>query len=370
MWRNNSWYSTTCTGGQEDAASIQSLPCGPGKPIDARSLLHGGSTLSDSSQFARHASPTEESHAELPVVAVVIVHWINMADTVECLESLSGVDYPNMLVVVVNNGSKDFDGKRLRESCPSALVVTSAENLGVTRGNNLGVDAALASGADMILFLNPDTIVRSDLIQSLLPAFLDRRVGVVGPVITYYDNPGVVWSAGGRYDRLVGHPRTLHLDAPLTSVCETREVDWLSCCAMMATRDMLEEAGPFWEDLFMYFDDSEFCLRVRRAGYKCVAVGKPLVLHKVSAAGGIRGSNRFSSDKAYYFGRNPFLVFRRHPGGLWIIPSVMSQFVVVLPYMSVRNGLAKSGRLMASYLCGMWDGIRGRRGKRGRTVRS
>lgn len=320
--------------------------------------------LPDSYSGADQSFPTGQVDSSLPAIAVVIVHWMNMEDTTECLASLSRVDYPHLTAVVVNNGSLDFDEGQVQQEFPGALIVTAAENRGVTHGNNIGVAAALENGADMVFLLNPDTVVRPDLIRSLLHPFRDPEVGAVGPVIVYYDAPEVVWSAGGRLDRLVGHPRTFHRDSPLRSACQTRPVDWLSSCALLARREAFERAGPFWEDLFMYFDELEFCLRVGESGYRCTVVGEPLVLHKVSAAGGIRGSNRFSPDKAYYFGRNPFLVFRRHPGGLWILPSLISQLVVVLPYWSLKSALSGNIRVMASYLAGMWDGIIGRTGQR------
>ncbi|MCL4466872.1 MAG: glycosyltransferase family 2 protein [Chloroflexi bacterium] len=308
--------------------------------------------------------PNSAPEEELPLVASVTVHWLNMGDTLECLESLARVDYPRLAVILVNNGSPDFDEARVRRAFPEVLIVTSSDNHGVTAGNNLGVARALEIGADLVLLLNPDTVVRPDLIRSLLPALNEPGVGIVGPVITYYDAPDTVWFAGGRYSRLIAHPRQPEKDRPLASVPSKRAVDWVNSCALLAKREVFEVVGPFWEDLFMYFDELEFCLRATQAGYQCVMVGEPLVRHKVSASGGIRGTNRFSPDKAYYFGRNPFFLLRRHASGLWAIAGLLSQFGVVLPYWALRCALAKNTKAIGAYLAGMRDGIAGRSGRR------
>ncbi len=300
----------------------------------------------------------------LPSVAVVIVHWMNVDDTVECLMSLSRVDYPHLAVVLVNNGSPDFDDVRLREVFPAVRIVTSNVNRGVTGGNNLGVARALEDGVDLILLLNPDTVVSPNLIRSLLPALDQPGIGIVGPVITYCDAPETVWFAGGTYSRIIVHTRQLEMNRPLKPAYPRRPVDFISSCALLAKREVFEKVGSFWEDLFMYFDEVDFCLRAARAGYQCLLVGEPLVRHKVSATGGVRGSNSLSHTKAYYFGRNPFLFLRRHATGLWAGIGASSQFVVVFPFWILRCILERNTGVLRDYVVGMRDGIVGRTGQR------
>lgn len=294
-------------------------------------------------------------------VAVVVVHWANVEDTIECLESLRAVDYPHLGVVLVDNGSRDLDPARARRSLPGVRVIAAGRNLGFAGGNNLGIARALADGADLILLLNNDTVVRPDLIRRLLPALDEPDVGIVGPVITYYDAPDRVWFGGGVYSRFLGYS---YRARPLAPFAGRRTVDFINGCALLAKREVFERAGLLWDDLFLYFEEVEFCRRVAGAGYRCVLVGDPLVRHKVSASAGRRGSDHLTPDKAYYFGRNPFLLLRRGTARPWAATAILSQFVVVLPYWIRQCIRARNARPLTSYLTGMRDGLLGRGGPR------
>jgi hypothetical protein len=95
-----------------------------------------------------------------------------------------------------------------------------------------------------------------------------------------------------------------------------------------------------------------------------VQVDEPLVRHKVSASAGIRGTNHFSPDKAYYFGRNPFHLLRRHASGVWKVSGLLGQFLVVFPYWAIKSMLGNNTKVLPDYVIGMWDGLWGRTGKR------
>ena len=94
--------------------------------------------------------PAKVSSDSLPFVAVIIVHWLNMADTLECLDSLARVDYSHLQVILVNNGSSDFDEPAARRTLPAVDVLTSPTNLGFAAGNNLAIADALEGGADLL----------------------------------------------------------------------------------------------------------------------------------------------------------------------------------------------------------------------------
>ncbi len=314
-----------------------------------------------------HPEPAARDADESPArVAVIIVHWMNMSDTVECLASLAAVEYEALQVVVVNNGSPDWDEAAARRVLSTVHVVTSPENVGFAAGNNLGIAHAIENGAELLLLLNNDTIIEPDLVQAMLPAFDDPRVGIAGPIITYYDHPATVWSAGGVINRWLGYTLNPQMDRPLADVLAQgdRTVDYINGCALMVRRGVFEQVGGLWEEYFLYFEEADFCLRAHRAGYLSRLVAQPLVRHKVSASGGVRGSNALTPSKAYYFGRNVFHLLRRNSRGLWAVSGTASQFLVVFPYHFVQSVRARRPGAMLSYLAGMWDGMRGRVGRR------
>lgn len=302
----------------------------------------------------------------LPTVAVVILHWekASIEDTIECLESLSKVDYPHLSIVLVNNGSPSFDAGPFQRAAPGITIVASAENLGFTGGNNLGIARALCDGADFVLLLNNDTVVRTDLISSLLPVMSAHNIGIAGPVVTYYDAPDRVWFAGGIYNRFLGYTFHTHMDSRLAAAYRNRVVDFVTGCALLVKREVFEAVGFFWDALFIYFEDAEFCLRAARANYRCVLVGKPLVRHKVSGSMGGRGVFPFSPNTGYYYGRNPLLLLRRNSSRAWAVIGMLGLFVVIYPYNVLQCLAAGNSAALRSYLVGVWDGIFGRQGKR------
>jgi len=304
------------------------------------------------------------SGAPWPSVWVVVVHWAGIDDTVECLASLSRVDYPYLAVVLVDNGSSDFEETRVRQAFTKVQIITSDENLGFAGGSNLGITKALREGAGLIMLLNNDTVVRSDLFLSLLPALQAQDVGIVGPTITYYAAPGRIWFAGGTYSRLLGYTRHPLMDEQLHRPYENRRVDYITGCALLAKREVFEAVGMLGEGFFLYFEDADFCLRAAKARYRSVVVGETLVRHKVSASAGIRGTNRLSPEKAYYYGRNPILLLRRNVSGPYAVTGTLGQFAVRLPFYVLRCIAARDMKSLCSYLAGMRDGILGRSGKK------
>lgn len=315
------------------------------------------STLNPTSQ---QGADGKQPGTGLPVVSIVIIHWVNIEDTLECLRSLRMVDYPNLNVILVNNGASDFSEPRVRHVFPDVQIITSNENLGFAGGNNLGIRQALDGGADLIMLLNNDTVVHPQLIRALLPAFDDARIGIAGPVISYYDAPGDVWFAGGTYNRWLGYSYR----ARVAGVDKLQEVDFINGCALLARREVFEAVGLLDEDLFVYFEETDWCLRAARAQFRCMLVRESLVRHKVSASSGVRGTDYLTPTKAYYFGRNPFLILRRNPSWLLRLSGFLSQFAVVLPFWTYQSFKGRNLGVMRDYLVGMWDGMRGRTGKK------
>lgn len=305
-----------------------------------------------------------DSHQH-PKIAVIVVHWMSLVDTIECLRSLGAVAYPALEVLVVNNGSVDFDEPLVRDALPGVRIVTSAKNLGFAGGNNLGLEAALADGADYVLLLNNDTVVEPSLVAHLLSAAEATQAGIIGPVISNYYDDGT-WFAGGGYARLIG---LSFRQRPLASFGGTRDVAWVNGCALMARREVFAEVGMLWEPFFLNAEEIDLCLRARRAGYRCVQLGEALVRHKISASGGVRGSDRLSPDKAYYFARNQVLLAKRNLPGWTALVATISQAALVLPLWALTCIVQRNARVLPHYLRGLADGLAGRAGPRPRPQR-
>jgi len=183
---------------------------------------------------------------------------------------------------VVDNGSTDDSITRIRSARPETLLLESKINLGFAGGNNIGIRHALADGADYIWLLNNDTMPAPDALSALVAkAVSDRRIGAVASICYYADSPSTVQAwAGSRVNLWIGYGR-------ITTAPHSDE--WfhtLNGTSMLVARSAIEDAGLLDEGFFLYWEDTEFCLRLRKKGWRIAAAPDSRVLHKVNASTG------------------------------------------------------------------------------------
>jgi hypothetical protein len=258
-------------------------------------------TRTDSSLLER-----DRTAVDAPPVSVVVLHWRGLADTLACLESLMRLDYPSSHVIVVDNGSGD-DLAAIRRQFPQATVVENGRNLGFAGGSNVGIARALADGAEYVFLLNNDTEVAPDLLSRIVDAAeSDPSIGIIGPTVLYYDPSDVIWSAGGTVGPLA---QTSHLDVderlPDRPIVELRDVDYVTGCALLVSRAVVERIGVLDERFFAYFEEVDLCARAREAGFRVVHAPTGRVWHKIERTA--RAHSRFY---LYLMARNRLLYLR------------------------------------------------------------
>jgi GT2 family glycosyltransferase len=203
--------------------------------------------------------------------------------TTECLHSLLNSDYANLLVLLVDNGSPDGSGERIRLSFPEIEFLQTGQNLGYTGGNNRGIKWALERDADYVLILNNDTVLDPCAVSKLVDTAesSDQQVGGVAPKVLYYDEPERIWYGGGEFSPIKGlglHWQEGELDRPDEAEKE-REVTFMTGACCLLSAEALSELKGFDEDFFAYVEDAELSLRMRQAGYKMNYQPAARVLH-------------------------------------------------------------------------------------------
>lgn len=139
----------------------------------------------------------DAANREWPLVALVTLNWNGKDHTIECVESLSRLTYPNYRVLIVDNGSTDGSVAAFHAQLPEALVIENGRNLGYSQGFNAGLQAAYDLGAEYVLILNNDTIVDRGVLEALVgTAERDEKIGFVSGKVYYYDRPNVIQTAG------------------------------------------------------------------------------------------------------------------------------------------------------------------------------
>ena len=253
-----------------------------------------------------------------PCVAIILVNWNGQTDTLACLSSLSQLQYPNYSVMVIDNGSTDDSVTTIRVAYPQVTVIESGANLGFVGGNNIGLDRARNLGADYALLLNNDTEVAPDFLQLLVEAAeADPQVGIVGPLIYYFDRPDVVWSAGGAIDWAGGSTRMLGLNEEDHGQFDPAPhlVDFVTGCALLIKMPLVEQVGMLDPRFFAYYEETEWCVRATRAGQKILLVPRARIWHKISLT-----AREASPQVHYYMVRNRllFLKLARMGPGPWV----------------------------------------------------
>ncbi len=291
-------------------------------------------------------------------VYVVVLNWNQRDLTLECLASVLALNYPNYHVVVVDNGSNDGSAEAVRQQYPEVTVIENELNLGYAGGNNVGIRYALAHHADYVLLLNNDVVVASNCLAELIRAFEEQRnIGVASPLIFEYHNPSRIWCAGASIDWCTGG--TVRLRAGEEDCMENwqvQAVDSVSGSALLARREVFEQVGLLDEHYFLYYEETEWCVGVRRAGYTVAVVPTAKVWHKVSAALGPR-----SPLVTYYMTRNSLRF-------LWRVLPLTRRAFPLTNFMarSLRQAVADSARGRSDHrdarLRGLWDFAHGRSG--------
>ena len=215
-------------------------------------------------------------------VDVIVLNWNGWQDTVACLSSLQAQDYPSFSLLVIDNGSTDDSLLQIKKAMPSVELLQTGLNLGFGGGCNVGIKHALARGADYVWLINSDATVDPGALSALVRvAEKNPFLGSVGSVLYEADSSGQVqlWG-GGTVDLWLG--RSHHQKSPAA-------LDFISGASMLLRRATIEQVGMFDQsNFFMYWEDTDLCFRLKRAGWQLSVAEDSLVWHKESASFGLR----------------------------------------------------------------------------------
>jgi GT2 family glycosyltransferase len=254
-----------------------------------------------------------------PKVAIIILNWNGLQDTMACLTSLQKITYPNCEVVVVDNASEGDDVRILRNAFGNnAQIVENDRNYGYAGGNNIGIKHCLThSSPDYLLLLNNDTVLAPDfLVEMLKVAESDECIGIVGPKVYYYDFPLLIQSAGAQVNMWTGRASLIGASQQDTGQYDRqREVDYLLGCCLLVRTAVVRTIGLFDEAYFCYWDETDYCVRARKAGYKLAYAPKAEIWHKwplISKPWNKTPRRKETDTVTYYMAKNSFRFMRKH----------------------------------------------------------
>ena len=221
----------------------------------------------------------KEERIKWPKVAIIILNWNGWKDTIECLESVFRNTYPNYQVIVVDNGSEGNDADVLEEKYKNYIkVIRNKENLGFCGGNNVGIKDAVKNSSEYVLLLNNDTTVEPNFLDELVKiALRDEKIAIIGSVVAGYYTEKIVFTNSKIDKKLKAEAKLDYLDSK-KDYWVTERVSGASM--IIKTEHLLKYSLFLDENLFMYCDEMDLCLRARQKGLRVEMAGKSIIYHK------------------------------------------------------------------------------------------
>ena len=284
-----------------------------------------------------------------PHIVTIILNTNRRDDTLACLASLQQATYQNHSIIVLDNGSTDGSVQVIRSSFPAVQIIELANNRGYAGNNNVGIRAALTQQADWVFVLNEDTILAPDCLAHLVKVGQsDPHIGIVGPMVYHHDEPDVIQSAGGRLGRYWQSRHIAQNEPDRGQFTTPHRVEWISGCAILVRRAVIEQVGMLDERFFYYWEETEWCLRASKQGWCIMHVPQAKLWHK-----GVQRDYRPSPSVTYYNTRNRFLMLAKHQAPLtaWVV--AWGQTLRTLTSWTIKP----KWRSMHEHRDAMWQGV-------------
>lgn len=283
-------------------------------------------------------------------VSIISINYNNAAVTCEMLASLERVIYQDFEVIIVDNGSEE-NPDVIEQNFPWIKLIKTGKNLGFAGGNNAGFHAATG---DYFLLLNNDTEVESGFLEPLVEKMeTDPRVGIVSSKLLYYYSDRIVQYAGSTsINPFTGRSRFIgQQEQDQEQFCHSCPTHFGHGAAMMVSRDVIKKVGLMADLFFLYYEELDFCERIRRAGYTIWFIGSSVVYHKESMSVG-----KQSPLKVYYMSRNRLLFVRRNIRGIKLAINLLFFSIVSLPKNLLTYLIKNRPDLAKSFLAGyFWN---------------
>ncbi|MDL2222048.1 glycosyltransferase family 2 protein [Parabacteroides sp. OttesenSCG-928-N08] len=282
------------------------------------------------------------------MVSVITINYNGFEDTCEFIDSMFAVESSPFELIVVDNASRNEEGKRLKERYPHCRVVCSKENLGFAGGNNLGYRQATG---DYILYINNDILIKAPFLAALIARLeSSKEIGAVSPKIRYSHHPDRIQYAGFTpmepivlRNRMIGVGEVDNGQYDVPS-----ETGFLHGACMLTRRETIEEVGCMAEVFFLFYEELDWCMRLKQAGYSLWYEPAAVIYHKESMS-----IPKGTPLRKYYMTRGRLLFARRNYRGMDRLLACLYQALPVF-FRDYFSLLFKGEREMAR---ASWRGV-------------
>lgn len=286
-------------------------------------------------------------------VAVVILNWNGIDDTLECLDSLLLQSFTDYQLVVVDNGSTDNSKVLLDEyqqkHSDKVKIIYNSTNLGFAGGVNVGINYAMKNDFEYIALFNNDATADKNWLELLVDGICDENIGICTGLLLHGDGK-TIDSTGDWYTTWgLPFPRNRN---DLTKKAPTGGLVFsASGGASLYKTSILRDIGLFDEDFFAYYEDTDISFRAQLAGYKITYIPNAIAYHKQGAT-----SKKLPGFAVYQTFKNlPLLFIKNVPAGLIIPIGIRFYFAYWLMFFNAvfkGNGKPAIKGLWMSFILG------------------
>ncbi|MBN2669357.1 MAG: glycosyltransferase family 2 protein [Bacteroidales bacterium] len=283
---------------------------------------------------------------EFPLVSIISINFNQSQMTCDMIESLKRITYPNIEIIIVDNGSPSDNPDIIEEKYPQIKLIKTGKNLGFAGGNNQGI---LEANGKYLLFLNNDTEVEPDFLEPLVYQLeSDSSIGLVSPKIKFFfsEKKNTIQYAGstginpstGRGEKI----GSFQYDKGQYN--DIRETQLGHGAAMMIPTTVIKEVGLMPDIFFLYYEEHDWCEKIKNGGYKVFYVGSSVVYHKESMSVG-----KNSPLRMYYMTRGRLLYTRRNTSGLTKLKALVFFTLLSVPKNSIKLLLEGENKLLIAF---------------------
>lgn len=263
-------------------------------------------------------------------IGIVIVNYNGANYQNDALRTIYVSTYKNFEVIIVDSASKDNSIELARNEYPQIHFLLQDENVGVAKGNNIGIRYAIDElDSEYVLLINNDIELDEHVLERLIEKADEATITV--PKIYYYEPHDMLWFAGGNMYWNKGESGHIgNFETDHGQYDNEKIIEYSPTCCMLIHRDVFDKIGYIDETVFMYFDDTDLCVRMNDAGYKIKYIPSAFMWHKVSSSGGGMDSKVY----VYYNFRNKFYFMNKYkdrlqfPARLFTYTKLLAKFIL------------------------------------------
>lgn len=286
----------------------------------------------------------KKRRTEYPLISVITVNYNHSDVTCDLIESLNKISYPNIEIIVIDNCSPNDDPIVIKRKFPNIILVQNPINYGFAAGNNYGL---MRAQGKYILLLNNDTVVEKGFIEPLLEKLeSDSKIGAVSPKIKFFHTPDTIQYAGFTpiNTRTMRNFSIGYKEVDKGQYDQDKETAYAHGAAMMVPMEIVKEIGMMAYVFFLYYEEADWCARIKKAGFKMFYVHNSLIYHKESISTG-----KLSPMKIYYLNRNRLVYMRRNIHGKNFYIGILYQLLIAIPKNALKFLIQGKFRLFHAY---------------------